>query len=288
MKKNLLLVTLLTLTLTACEKTAEEEVPESTVAVEETIIEESTIEEESTAEEEETLSMTEEEIVAFLEQVRDMDYDSYTFRKARYYTDRTDSEGNPMDDHTWEDTWISVDEDGNILEEEKQNTADKEDLVDDTYAKHYFLEDGTYATNYIDSANVNWKSFKEGTETKRLAYAKFFDLFSITDEDIAIVVQKSSVSEYNGRPALHVENLLDYTEETFLQFLYADADTLKPENGSLTFDIYLYLDTPGEYISIQTVRYSTDELTCTVHLEYELTNVNNTELSEIPENYIRY
>ena len=201
MKKNLLLTTLLALTLTACGKSAETTVEEPMTAIE-AVVEESTIEEESTTEEE-TLSMTKEEIVAFLEQVRDMDYESYTFRRAQYFTDCLDSEGNPADDHTWEDTWISVDEDGNILFEEKQLTegassGDKTyNLVDDTWQKAYLLEDDTYATNDLELSDIDWDGFKnEDVKEDYLSYAKFFDLYSTDDEDIARFV----VTEYNVRP----------------------------------------------------------------------------------------
>lgn len=297
MKKNLLLTTLLALTLTACGKTAEEEVPESTVAVEETIVEESTIEEveeESTTEEEETLAMTEEEIVAFLEQVRDMNYESYTFRRAQYFTDCLDSEGNPTDDFVWEDTYVSVDEDGNILLERQdlKNGIITEDgteikLVDNTCEKVYLLEDDTYATNDSDVENADWEGTREFIDKSYLTYAKFFDCYpSISIETIA---QKAVVTEYNGRPVLYIYNITDDTEKSYLSSFYTDADKLVPVENTLTYDVYLYLDTPGEYVSHETIRYSGDPgWVETMHDVYEMSNVNNTELPEIPENYIRY
>lgn len=300
MKKNLLLTTLLlatTLTFTACGKTEEAPVEESTVAMEETVVEEETetetvVEEESTAEE--TLSMTEEEIVAFLEEVRDMDYESYTYRSAHYYTDCKDAEGNPEDDRISDDDYFHVDSNGNIFLEEINLTEgvnedeDIYDLIDDTHVKYYFLADNTIATNDLNiSETVNWDAFREGTKDNCLNYAKFFDGYpDFTLEELA---SRAVVTEYNKRPALYIENITGDTEVSFLECLYSDAETLTATEGSLVYDVYLYLDTPGEYTSAESAEFTfPDGKVCTVHDVYELSKVNSTELPEIPENFIKY
>lgn len=299
MKKNLLLTTLLlvvTLTFTACGKVVEAPVEDSTIAMEESTVEEEstteeteTLEEEST--EEETLSMTEEEIIAFLEEVRDMDYESYTMRHARYYTNQTDADGNPVDDHVYEDMYFYMDADENILHEGRHNTPDNTNLLNgETYFKRYLMSDGTFADNNLDTdPESDWALYKEEViYGQYLNYAKFFDLYSITDEDIDAWSKESVVTEYEGRPALYIENLTDDTEVSFLEWIGYNCDEINPTADSLVYDVYLFLDVPGEYVSVESAEFTDTNRTTTVHDLYELSKVNSTELPEVPENFIKY